>query len=277
MEKDLLDPTPLPLGTYHSSYLSMVHYLPQRAPPARGREPGSSSRGQEEDRRDLAAPHVDGTLMTFITADRPGLQVFRRPDPRSYAGEWVDVDCVGKVIVLAGVMLETATGRVIPALQHRVEPLADSRTQGRIAAVWKLKARPDAVLDPSDWQAMATAQGIGGSRKAVTVATFEKEFALQYPSINKTKKVEEEEYGGGGGGGVARGAGGGGGGGRLKQESGRGETRKRSRQEEKDEVVVQEDDEPLIIPVTTTPGDVMHFRLTPRQKLGAVFKSLCWS
>lgn len=96
----------------------------------------------------------------------------------------------------AGAMLERATGGAIPAVEHRVVRVNNNNDnaekEGRIVAVWKLKARPTTVLNPLAWAndiKLEMPLLAGEGRKAISVVDFEKWFAETHPSIYEIDNI----------------------------------------------------------------------------------------
>ena len=157
----LLDRTELDKGVCSSSYLSIVHYPPMRSlpePAHRHQHQSNSLRHEDDMEIDFPdprppplplreAPHVDATILTLVWAPgNIGLQV-RRSD----TDPWEDMNGENgsNVVVMAGAVLQHATGGAVQAALQRVAALPSSSVCNDVGmVVFRLRANPRCVVDP---------------------------------------------------------------------------------------------------------------------------------
>ncbi|GBF99413.1 hypothetical protein Rsub_12245 [Raphidocelis subcapitata] len=131
----LLDELPLAPNRDGSSVLHVCRYTQSGAAAGSSRGGGGSAATQGTE------AHQDRGLLTVVAASEgEGLEVQSRHD-----GSWRRVVLwPGEAAMFCGLSLEWATGGMLKAAVHRVVPLAPGRT----SLCYKLRVRPDAVVDP---------------------------------------------------------------------------------------------------------------------------------
>ncbi|GAQ91799.1 hypothetical protein KFL_008570030 [Klebsormidium nitens] len=150
--------------------------------------------------------HIDQGLLTFVTSDKPGLEVFSK-------GSWtlVDADLAPDELVLfPGQALTEATAGLITAAEHRIAHVSNADTdvsgpsavQGRLSAAFKCRPRLDATFDRGPIFAAHTSVGSAYVRdkRLLPVAAYVADMTLRYESVNDVKVKKEDhagEYGDG--------------------------------------------------------------------------------
>ena len=154
----LLDESPLPLEEKGASTLTVFAY--------------DAARDSLPSLTEFAAePHVDRTILTLVVSnERDGLRVRRADDSWRTASLGPN-----RIAVIPGCTLEHALGGAISATTHAVSRLRVPRN----ALVFRLAARPDAVVSP------ATRRDIAARYPTQTAKELDEAFERTHRSVNR--------------------------------------------------------------------------------------------